>query len=288
MAVTVIDDSGGQSKSQPESQSGGQGEEPVRKRRFVASSSSSPATQAAGSTQSTEPAGPLMSGRAAIAGVGIGAAALLCAVLGAGLDTGLGTGLSGGEVSVGSAEAQKMSDLREQIRVAQTRADALPEARDAERGLVMAQSAAEQVAALQNQYRHLTPAVAAAGGRLDAASSEATRRNLIPYFSPDVGRSALEPWYLLASDKDVPAGNGIPMSFDSGVEWVAQRPYWIEVDSTIPLTWLAVETRSTTGQEPVVLAWARADYDMTRKTFSQTETGTTTKGEAQRQAVTAP
>jgi hypothetical protein len=37
-----------------------------------------------------------------------------------------------------------------------------------------------------------------------------------------------------------------------------------------------------------VLAWARADYDMTRKSFSRVQTGTTTTGEALRQEVKAP
>lgn len=268
MAATQIDESGEQA------------EKPARKTRFVASPSAEAASDDdAGTAGRVEASGALMSRRAAIGGVGMGAAALLLFVVGA--------GLSGGEASVSEAKAQEVFELREQIRTEQTRADALPQPQDADRGLVTAQSSAEQIAGLQNDYRHLTPSVAAAGGELDPAASEPTRRNLTPYFSPEVGQSALEPWYLLASDKDVPAGTGLPMSFDSGFEWVAQRPYSIDESGLIRVTWLAVETRPAEGQEPAVLAWARADYDMTRKTFSEVETGTTTTGEALRQEVKA-
>lgn len=268
MAATQIDESGEQA------------EKPARKTRFVASQSAEAASDDdAGTAGRVEAPGALMSRRAAIGGVGMGAAALLLFVVGA--------GLSGGEASVSEAKAQEVFELREQIRTEQTRADALPQPQDADRGLVTAQSSAEQIAGLQNDYRHLTPSVAAAGGKLDPAASEPTRRNLTPYFSPEVGQSALEPWYLLASDKDVPAGTGLPMSFDSGFEWVAQRPYSIDESGLIRVTWLAVETRPAEGQEPAVLAWARADYDMTRKTFSEVETGTTTTGEALRQEVKA-
>jgi hypothetical protein len=267
MAATEIDKSGEQVEST------------ARKTRFVASPAAEQTSDGVGLAEHEEVDGALMSRRAAIGGVCMGAAAVLCFVLGA--------GLSGGESAVSGSTAKEVFELREQIRVAETKADALPRPEDADRALVTAQSSAGQIAQLQNDYRHLTPFVAAKGGTLDAAASESTRRNLTPYFSPEVGQPALEPWYLLASDKEVSAGTGIPMSFDCGFRWVAQRPYSIAEDSTIRVTWLAVETRPVARQTPAVLAWAHADYDMTRKTFSNVETGTTTTGEALRQEVKA-
>lgn len=259
--------------------SGEQVESPARRTRFVTSPTAEPTSNGAGPAEHVEADGALMSRRAAIGGVCMGAAAVLCFVLGA--------GLSGGGSAVSGSTAREVMELRDQIRVAETKADALPKAEDADRALVTAQSSAVQIAQLQNDYRHLTPLVAAKGGTLEASASESTRRNLTPYFSPEVGQPALEPWYLLASDKEVPAGNGLPMSFDSGFKWVAQRPYSLNEDSTIRVTWLAVETRPAAGRTPTVLAWAHADYDMTRKTFSNVETGTTTTGEALRQEVKA-
>ncbi|MGI8306947.1 hypothetical protein [Saccharopolyspora hattusasensis] len=183
---------------------------------------------------------------------------------------------------------EEVFSLREQIQLAEAKTEALPGVKDVDRGLITAQISAGKIAELQNEYRHLTPNVAAADGKLDADATLSTRRNLTPYFTPSVDRSALEPWYLLASDKDVPKGVGIPMGFDSDFEWVAQRPYTINDDSTVRVTWLAVETRPAEGQTAAVLAWARADYDMTRKTFSNVETGTTVTGEALRLGVKTP
>ncbi|MFI1408698.1 hypothetical protein ACH4Y0_01975 [Streptomyces sp. NPDC020707] len=164
---------------------------------------------------------------------------------------------------------------------------ALPKADDAERGLTAALTAAGQVAKMQNDYRYLTPSVAADGGTLDTATSQSTLRNLIPYFAPSVHQADLGPRYLLAGDKDVAAGVGTPMGFSSGFEWVAQVPYLVN-DSTITVTWLAMETRTGAGERPVVLAWARADYDQVRKAFVNIQTGATATGEALRQEVKAP
>ncbi|WP_340375750.1 hypothetical protein U5640_11765 [Streptomyces sp. SS7] len=184
--------------------------------------------------------------------------------------------------------APEISSLQEQIRIAEAKTAALPKADDAERGLTAALTAAGEVAKLQNNYRYLTPSVAADGGMLDTATSQSTLRNLIPYFAPSVHQSNLGPWYLLASDKDVAAGVGIPMSFNSGFEWVAQVPYLVNDDSTITVTWLAMETRTGAGEKPAVLAWARADYDLVRKAFVNIQTGTTATGEALKQEVKAP
>ncbi|MFB7917087.1 hypothetical protein [Streptomyces sp. NPDC056061] len=84
------------------------------------------------------------------------------------------------------------------------------------------------------------PGVAAASGKLDA--------------------DTLAPWYLLASDKDVSDGIGIPTSFRSGFERAVQRPYTINGDTTVRVMWLVVDTRPTAGQTRAVQAWARTDY----------------------------
>jgi hypothetical protein len=248
------------------------------KKRFITSSVAESASDDADAGVRPEAVG--MSRRAAIGGVSMGAAALLCLVLAA--------GFSGGGTAVSGETAQKVSALREQIQLARAKADALPAPKDAERGLVTAEDSADQIATLQNDYRHLTPSVAAAGGKLDANATSSTRRNLVPYFVPSVNQSALDPWYLLASDKDIPSGVGIPMSFDSGFTWVAQRPYTINDDGTARVTWLAVETRPAPGQTAAaVFAWARANFDLTRTTFSNVETGASTTGEALRLEVKA-
>ncbi|KOT57105.1 MULTISPECIES: hypothetical protein [Streptomyces] len=247
------------------------------KTRFVATSASS--QEGTDTAEQPEPTGGLRK-HTLVIGVGMGAGALLCFVLSA--------GFSSGQSTVSSTAAPEASSLQEQIRTVEAKTAALPKPGDAERGLTAALTAAGQVAKLQNDYRFLTPGVAAAGGKLDTATFQSTLHNLIPYFAPSVPQAELKPWYLLASDKAVPVGVGIPMSFDSGFEWVAQVPYLVNDDSTITVTWLAVETRTGAGEEPATLAWARADYDLVRKAFVRIQTGTTATGEALKQEVKAP
>lgn len=249
----------------------------VRKTRFFATSASSP--ERADTPEQTEPAGGLCK-RTLVACVSMSVGALLCFILSA--------GFSGGQRAVSDTAAPEISSLQEQIRITEAKTAALPKADDAERGLTAALTAAGQVAKLQNDYRYLTPSVAADGGKLDTATSQSTLRNLIPYFAPSVPQADLGPWYLLASDKDVAAGVGIPMSFNAGFEWIAQVPYLVNDDSTITVTWLAMETRTGAGEKPAVLAWARADYGLVRKAFVNIQTGTTVTGEALRQEMKRP
>lgn len=248
----------------------------VRKTRFVATSESS--QEGADTPERMEPAGSLRKPTLA-AGLSMGVGALLCFVLSA--------GTSDGQSAVRGTAVPKMSSLQEQIRITKAKTAALPKADDAERGLTTALTAAGQVAKLQDDYRYLTPNVAAAGGKLDAATSQSTLRNLIPYFALGTPGD-LGPWYLLAGDKDVPAGVGIPMSFNSGFEWAVQVPYLVNDDGSIAVTWLAMETRTGAGEKPAVLAWARADYDLVRNAFVNIRTGTTATGEALEQEVEAP
>ncbi|MFI8497260.1 hypothetical protein ACIGFK_01825 [Streptomyces sp. NPDC085524] len=262
MASTQTDESGGSA---------------VRKTRFVATSGSS--QEGSDTPELMEPAGGLRK-RTVAAGLSMGVGALLCFLLSA--------GTSDGQSAVRGTAVPQVSSLREQLRNTEAKTAALPKADDAERGLTAALRAAGQVAKLQNDYRYLTPKVAADGGKLDAATSQSTLHNLIPYFAPSVHREDLGPWYLLAGDKDVPAGVGIPMSFDSGFEWAGQVPYLVNDDGTIAVTWLAMETRTGAGEKPAVLAWARADYDLVRNAFVNIRTGTTVTGKALEQEVRTP
>lgn len=248
----------------------------VRKTRFAATSAS--LQEGADTPEQTDPAGGLRK-RTLVAGVSMGVGALLCLVL--------SVGFSGGQGAVSDTAAPEISSLQEQTRITEAKTAALPNADDAERGLTAALTAAGQVAKLQNDYRYLTPSVAADGGKLDTATSRSTLRNLIPYFAPSVHQADLGPWYLLASDKDVAAGIGIPMSFNSGFEWIAQVPYLVNDDGTVTVTWLAMETRTGAGEKPAVLAWARAEHGLVRKTFVNIQTGTTATGEALKQEATA-
>ncbi|MEU7156131.1 hypothetical protein AB0A98_06755 [Streptomyces chrestomyceticus] len=245
------------------------------KKRFVATS----AQEGTDTTEQTGPVGGLRK-HTLVTGVGMGAGALLCFVL--------STGFSSGQSAVSYIAAPEVSSLQEQIRTVEARTAVLPKADDAERGLTAALTAAGQVAKLQNDYRFLTPGVAAADGKLDTATFQSTLHNLIPYFAPSVPQAELKPWYLLASDKAVPTGVGIPMSFHSGFEWVAQVPYLVNDDSTITVTWLALGTRAGASEKPATLAWARADYDLVREVFVRIQTGTTATGEALKQEVKGP
>lgn len=258
-------------------QTDGSGGGAVRRMRFVARSGSW--QEGADTPDRAEPAGGL-SKRTLVAGVSMVVGALLCFVLSA--------GFSGGQSGVSDTAASEISSLREQIRTTEAKTATLPKVDDAKRGLTAALTAAGQVAKLQNDYRYLTPSVAADGGTLVTATSQSTLRNLIPYFAPSVHQADLGPWYLLGSDKDAAAGVGIPMSFSSGFEWAAQVPYLVNDDSTITVTWLAMETRTGAGERPSVLAWARADYDLVRKAFVNIQTGTTATGELLKQEVKAP
>lgn len=252
--------------------------EPVRAKRFVSTQHEAPASPASVLTPEAPEVetGPLMSPRAAISGVVMGAAALLCFFIGAGFS---------GPGNVSKATAQQVSTLREQIKAVETKDEALPSAKDADRGLTDAQISADQVARFQNDYRSLTPAVAAAGGTIDDAKASGIRRNLVPYFAPTVDQASMQPWYLLAADKDVKPGASVPMSFRSGFEWVAQRPYLISENSNIEVTWLAMQNFGPEDQPRAVLAWVRADFELRTKTFSNLRSGTTTTGEALRQEV---
>lgn len=185
-------------------------------------------------------------------------------------------GVAGGQVRDEDDDAAFA--LRERISVARAKSEALPAAQDAERGLTVAHKMATEVADRQDDYRWLAARLTD-DGEVDTALGAGTRRNLVPYFETIVDRDVFDPWYLLDADRDVPVGIGSPVGFDSGFTWQAQMPVLINDDGTVPVTWLAVETRTGDGAEPAVLAWAQADYDLTRRVFMHVTTGVTVTGE---------
>lgn len=200
----------------------------------------------------------------------------------------LAAGFAGGPVQVSEKHEKRAFDLRQQIQQAETQAEDLPETKDAQRGLTIALEQAEQVEQLQNDYRSLTPETAQRDGVLPVTKRASIRRNLVPLFAPDEDASAVEPWYLLTADKDSDIGLGTPQSFASKMEWQAQAPATVTDDGVVRVTWLA---RQKTSEKPQVdesspvLAWAQADFDMVRQTFSEVETGSTARGEGMRLGV---
>ncbi|MFK0154238.1 hypothetical protein ACIQVK_19460 [Streptomyces sp. NPDC090493] len=145
----------------------------MRKTRFVATSAFSP--EGTDSPEQAESAGGLPE-RPLVADVSMGGDALVRFIRSA--------GFSGGQSAVSGRAAPKVFFLQEPIRTTGAKTTALPRADDAERGLTAAQTAAGQVSKLQNDYRCLTPSVAADGGSLDTATSQPTLRNLILCFAP--------------------------------------------------------------------------------------------------------
>lgn len=182
-------------------------------------------------------------------------------------------GWSGASATIDETTATQVYELRDRIRSAQTQAEALPVAVDAERGLVNATTSAQQVAVLQNGYRSLN-----SPGASDI-SILSSQRALTPYFTPTTDPTSLGPWYLLEADSQVPAGNGLLTNFDSGFEWVAQTPQVIETDGSIQVVWLAQQTRTAPDQKPAVLAQASASFDLTRRTFYDLEIQITSTGQ---------
>lgn len=188
----------------------------------------------------------------------------------------VGAGVAAGQgPQIDPGHEQRISQLRSGIETAEAQRESLPRVDEVERMLVNALQAGVDVAQLQNDYRSLTPAVAANRGRLEADRSEGIRRQLSPHFDDSVDPELLNPWYLLSSDSTAGAGIGIPQSFHSGFAWYAQVPTTIELDSNIAVTWVA---RATSGDTTTVLAWARANYDPTRQVFTDLTTVTTTAG----------
>lgn len=189
------------------------------------------------------------------------------------------------EQTVSEADEKEIFALRKEISAAQVARDELPDAQTGERSLVQAHEAAVDIAQMQNSYRSLAVDAAAADGRLEDGQLISGKRDLTPYFDPSTDNALLGPWYLLAADADVEPGTGIPEFFDSGFAWQAQMPADITTAGTVPVTWIAVQTRTAEDAEPATLAWARAEYDITRQVVTDLQIGTTALGEALRQEV---
>lgn len=218
---------------------------------------------------------PLVSRRTLIISATMAAGALAGFILSAGV---------GDHAARTPGRAERTAGLRKRIADVRAGTQSLPDIEQAQRGTVMALSAAARVAGLQNGFQRLTPRIASGGGGLPRDEADRIRRSLAPLFAPTVDRATLGPWYLLASDRHVPAGSGLTIGFDSGMEWEARVAATIGSDGRIPVVWLALPTHQREGQ-PTILAWAASGYDIRRSAFSGVETGTTVAGESLRQAV---
>lgn len=207
---------------------------------------------------------------AALGGVGMGLATVVCLAIGI---------VSAGGGSIDTHTAEQVTHVRDQVREIRGQVDDLPSTRDAQRGLDTARQSAEDVARMQNDYRALTPEVVKDDGKPESGQTDTTSRSLKPYFAPTVDDEVMQPWYLLASDAKVPKGSGLAMGFDSGFRWEAQTPSTVDADGVVRVTWLAKQTRTGKDESSAVLAWRQADYDMNRKTFSDVTGGTTTVGD---------
>lgn len=249
-------------------------EESATRRRFVLAGGSGTDDGPPSPTEDVEPAETehRLDRRSIVIASGIAVLAVLVLILAA--------GFSGGTGQVRPADEKAAFSLREQIKTVSGQAEALPGNKDAERGLSRAYEQAEQVERLQNDYRSLTPQAAAEGGRLPSERSAGMRRNLVPLFVPSEDASAVEPWYLMARDKDADLGVGTPESFESDFQWEAQVPATVTDDGTIPVVWLAREKSGADGEDRRILAWSTAEFDLDRQVFFDVETGTTTPGEA--------
>lgn len=180
--------------------------------------------------------------------------------------------------TVSEADADEVFEMRAELNDIETNIELLPDAQHAERHLTRALESASTVAELQNNFRIFAGDVE--GNTLDETLTSNTSRSLRPLFDPAMDADLLEPWYLLASDAEVPVGTGMPEMFDSGYSWQPMVPELINKDGSVPVTWIAVEQHPNGDRSPAVLAWAQANYDTTRQVFADVTVGTTTTGQA--------
>lgn len=141
-------------------------------------------------------------------------------------------------ITASDADQQATLILQERIAAATGDDESLPTPDEAARGLVLARGAAGSVARLQN--------------------TGTTSRDLLPYFDTTVPRRLVDAWYTPGRT----AGPAV---------WTASRPMGVNTDGTIPVTWTL--TRGGT-----LLAWADADYDITRQVFTGLGVHTTLAG----------
>lgn len=141
-------------------------------------------------------------------------------------------------VTASDADQQATLVLQERIAAATGDDESLPTPDEAARGLVLARGAAGSVARLQN--------------------TGTTSRDLLPYFDTTVPRRLVDTWYT-------PGRTAGPAT------WTASRPVSVNADGTVPVTWTL--TRGGT-----LLAWADADYDITRQVFTGLGVHTTLAG----------
>lgn len=190
--------------------------------------------------------------------------------------------IEGGRPEVGPTQEQKsvLFSLQDESREYEALTAGLPKAYDVERALLSSREAAQQVASLQESYGFFTQRVAESGGKLEQGTGAGVSRDLSPYFgqkSVEVGKS---PWYLLESDAERGEGSGLVKTFTSGYTWSPLDPQIVDPSGRVGMTWVATERWAPKGQEPRILAWASAEYDVLRRTFEDLKVAHTQTGQA--------
>lgn len=165
-------------------------------------------------------------------------------------------------------------ELNIQTELAGKQAAGLPEASKAMASITSAKAAATSVARWQNEYSVAVPRMVADKGVLSDELAESSRRGLTSLFSLNVDDTALEPWYLLASDASVPSGSLVPTLFSSGVSWEANEVTQVNIDGSVPVTWVAYDR----PDHQKMLAWAHGDFDTRQQVFTNLTIGTTSSG----------
>lgn len=173
-----------------------------------------------------------------------------------------------------TAYEQAQADQRD----AQVRTEVLAEIVDPQAELDDAAAVAGQIVELQRATARDTAAVAEASS-MDTAEVRDVSRQMRPYFA-NTTDEALGPWYLAAADVDADAGVGFGTGgFDFTVTWRVDSVSTISTNGTVPVRFSAYKTDSLDEAEPVLLAWATAEFDPQQDTMSDLVTGTTQAGQ---------
>lgn len=173
------------------------------------------------------------------------------------------------------AYQQALSE-QEDAEMATSRLEAI---KDPQAQIENASSVAEQIVVLQSAAARDTAAIDEASS-MDAQEAEEVSRQMQPYFSTDVDPESLGPWYLVAADVDADAGVGFGSGFDSTVTWRVDSASTIDESGKVPVRFSAYDSDSLDEQDPVLLAWATADFDPRSDTMEDLVTGVTAEGQA--------
>lgn len=138
--------------------------------------------------------------------------------------------------------------------------------------------AAQQVVQLQNGSPRLAAQVQAAQST-DTAGVRSMARQMRPFF-PDAHQQMLGPWFMAKDDATMDAGVGFGAAgSDSAVVWQVDSASTISGEGTVPVRFTAYERVSAGFDDPVVLAWATAQYVPAKGSFTDLRVGQTVAGQ---------